>query len=57
MAEIVNLRMARKAKARRDKARDAEHNRAAFGRNKAERDQAKAGIRRADAHLDGHKLD
>ena len=34
MAEIVNLRMARKAKARMEKARKAEVNRAMSGRSK-----------------------
>jgi len=43
MGEIVNLRQARKAKKRSDEARQAEENRARFGRSKAEKalDQAK----------------
>lgn len=57
MAEIVNLRMARKAKARRDKAVDADRNRAAFGRTRSERERGAAEKRREEAHLDGHKRD
>ena len=37
MAEIVNLRAARKRKAREDAERAAEANRALFGRSKAEK--------------------
>ena len=44
MAEIINLRMARKAKQRADAAQTAAENRARFGRNKGEkaRDQLTA---------------
>ena len=38
MGEIVNLRAARKAKARADKERQAEQNRRKFGRTRAERE-------------------
>ncbi|GAY23230.1 MULTISPECIES: DUF4169 family protein [Sphingobium] len=37
MGDIVNLRQARKAKARADKERQAQGNRIKFGRTKAER--------------------
>jgi hypothetical protein len=37
MADIINLRMARKAKARADSAAKADENRARFGRTKAEK--------------------
>ncbi len=37
MAEIVNLRQARKQKARADKAQQAAENRAKFGRTKGEK--------------------
>ena len=37
MGDIINLRQARKAKARADKDRLAQSNRAKFGRTKAER--------------------
>jgi hypothetical protein len=60
VAEIVNLRRARKANARATKERQAGENRAAFGRTKAERAAAQAtkdGLRRATdgARLDGQK--
>ena len=38
MADIINLRQARKAKARLTRERQAAENRARFGRSKAERD-------------------
>jgi hypothetical protein len=52
MGEIVNLRRARKRKAREDKAADAAENRARFGVPKAERDR-----RAADAELERKRLD
>lgn len=55
MAEIVNLRQARKAKARKDTAAKAEANRAAFGRTRQEKDAAKANADLADRTLDGAK--
>lgn len=42
MAEIVNLRQARKTKARQEKEKSAEANRAKFGRTIAERNQSDA---------------
>jgi len=57
MAEIVNLRRARKAKTRADKDRTAEANRAKFGTAKSERDLVKARAE-IDRHAaDMHKLD
>jgi hypothetical protein len=54
MAEIVNLRRARKAKSRADAEQKAAENRTRFGRSKAERESAKANTvldtRRLDAH-------
>ena len=41
-AEIINLRQARKAKARAEKERRAEENRRKFGRPKQERERAEA---------------
>lgn len=41
MAEIINLRMARKAKARQEAQSQAQANRASHGRTKAERQNAK----------------
>lgn len=57
MAEIVNLRQARKAKARAKAADDAAVNRAAFGRNKTEKKLTKAQKEAAERKLDGHKRD
>lgn len=54
MAEIVNLRRARKAKARAGKETEASANRTKFGRPKAERDRVAAdaalSVRKLDAH-------
>ena len=52
MAEIVNLRRARKAKGRAEKDRAAETNRAKFGTAKAERDLVKARETKAARDLD-----
>ena len=55
MADVVNLRLARKAKARATKDANAVANRAAFGRTKYER-TASAGEEAArDRTLDGAK--
>ncbi len=57
MAEIVNLRRARKAKARDGKAREAEANRIKHGAPKPARDLGKARAEK-DAHdVEAHKLD
>jgi hypothetical protein len=55
VAEIINLRRARKAKARDDAARTAAANRAAFGRTKDERDRAAAEEAHRVRLLDGAK--
>ena len=57
MAEIVNLRKARKARDRAADAARAEANRVQFGRPKAERDRAAAEARRTETVLDGHRRD
>jgi hypothetical protein len=57
MAEIVNLRRARKAKTRADKDRAAEANRAKFGTAKPERDLAKARSEKAARDLEASKLE
>jgi len=57
VAEIVNLRRARKAKGRADKDRTAEANRAKFGTAKSERDLAKARETKAARDLDVRRLD
>jgi hypothetical protein len=53
LADIVNLRMARKARKRSEEARMAEQNRASFGRTKGERQAQEHELRRQDAALDG----
>ena len=56
-AQIINLRRARKEKARRNKQGKAAENRALFGATRTEREQR---IKDADSgarHLDGHRRD
>ena len=57
MAEIINLRNARKQKARAAKEAQAEQNRALFGRPKAEKLKQSAEKSLADRKIDGHKRD
>jgi hypothetical protein len=57
MAEIVNLRQARKQKARTDKDAAAAQNRAAFGRTKAEKQKSSTEKTIADKLVDAHKRD
>lgn len=56
MAEIVNLRQARKQKRRDDKERRAAGNRAKFGRTKAEKTRDAAEAEHERRHLDQTKL-
>jgi hypothetical protein len=55
MAEIVNLRRARKAKTKAEKDKAAEANRVAHGAPKAARDLGKARAEKAARALDAHK--
>ena len=57
MAEIVNLRQARKRKARAEKEKTAEANRLAFGRTKAEKLGTKLEKARAEKALEEHRRD
>ena len=57
MAEIINLRKARKAKARAAKEAEAAANRAKFGRPKTERSQSEAAKDLLDHKLDAHRRD
>ena len=57
MAEIVNLRRARKAKARDAKAAEADSNRTKHGIAKPVRDLAKAQAEKDKRAADAHKLD
>ncbi len=56
MAEIINLRRARKQKARAEADKTAEQNRISFGRTKAERSLTEAEREMAARRIDGHKL-
>ncbi len=56
MGEIVNLRQARKQKARAAKEKDAEANRIKFGRTKADKDHGQAAKDFAARRLDQSKL-
>jgi Domain of unknown function (DUF4169) len=55
MAEIINLRKARKKKARAEKEAEAAENRAKFGRPKEERSQSEAAKDLLDRKLDAHR--
>lgn len=57
MAEIVNLRQARKARQRDEKRAAADENAARFGRTKALKALEKARNDRAEAMLDAHRRD
>lgn len=54
-AEIVNLRRARKAKARAEKEREAAHNRVVHGRSKVERQLSEAQAQREARVHEGHR--
>lgn len=54
-AEIVNLNRVRKARARADRGRAAQENRAKFGVAKSERTKFEAERSKADTELDGAK--
>lgn len=56
MAEIINLRQARKAKAKAGKDAAAEANRLKHGQTKAARQERQAGAELAKRRLDGHRL-
>ena len=57
MSEIVNLRRARKAKARAEKAAEADANRVKHGVAKSVRDLAKARAEKDQRDADARKLD
>ena len=57
MADIINLRRARKARARADAEAKAAANRARFGRTAQEKQTSEAEARRAEKLLDGVKRD
>lgn len=55
MAEIVNLRSARKLRERAKKRTQADANAAKFGRSRAERAAEEARADQVRRHLDGHR--
>jgi Domain of unknown function (DUF4169) len=57
MAEIVNLRRARKDKARQQRESEADANRRRFGRTKAEKAADKDAQERSLRDIDGKKID
>lgn len=57
MAKVTNLNQFRKARARTDKTRQAEENRARFGRTKADKLLTTTRKTKARSHLHDHKLD
>lgn len=57
MGEIVNLRTARKAAARRRSAAHAAENRLAYGRSKAERSLQDARSNKVRRELDAHQIE
>lgn len=57
MGDVVNLNKARKARARVEARMTADANRAKFGRTKAEKARDRIGKDRAEALLDGAKLE
>ena len=57
MAEIINLRKARKKRARAEKEAEAAENRAKFGRPKEERSHTEAAKDLLDRKLDAHHRD
>ena len=57
MSAVVNLRAARKARARAERRAEADVNAARHGRTKAERAAEDAARDRAARTLDGHEID
>ena len=57
MSDVVNLRIARKRKARADKERLAAESRALHGRPKADKQRERLEAAKASAFVDGHRLD
>lgn len=56
MAEIINLRRARKQADKRDKAERAAENRLTYGRTKAEKTLQEARAEKSRRILDAHKI-
>lgn len=56
MGDVINLRQARKERARKDKEAAAAHNRAAFGQSKADKLHQKIITDLSERRLDAHRL-
>jgi hypothetical protein len=57
MGDVVNLRRARKDRARTEADRKAQANRISFGRTKTEKSLTSAERALAERRIDGHRLD
>lgn len=57
MADIINLRTFRKAKARSEAEKRAEENRVKFGQTKAEKNTRRAEKKRVEKVLDGGRIE
>jgi len=57
MGDIVNLKRFKKRGEREQAAKQADANRARFGRTKPERTLDELGASRAEKHLDQHRID
>lgn len=57
MTNVTNLNRFRKSKTRTEKQKQAEENRASFGRTKTQKLMSKIRETKAHNHLDGHKLE
>jgi hypothetical protein len=57
MADVINLRLVRKAKNRIEREARAAENRRKHGRPRDERQKSEAEMRLADRRLEGHRLD
>jgi hypothetical protein len=57
MGELVNLKRFKKRSEREQAAKQADTNRARFGRTKSERAQDELQSNRANDHLDQHRID
>lgn len=57
MGDVINLRQARKARARAEKEAQAQENRARFGRTGAEKQRDADTAERDERRHDGHRID
>ncbi len=57
MSSVVNLRLARKRKARAGKEQAASENRALHGRSKAEKSRDRLEFEKSASFIDGHRRD